>query len=470
MKKYFNIFISIFILMACKSKQVATAPPVEELTPAPIWVSSRPNNGFKFVGIGFADKKSGSNYQLEAKKNALYDLASEIKVNISSNSVLYTAQNNNNFNENFNSLIKLSSTDNIEGYTLVDSYENDKQYWVYYSLDKQEYADQKAKKKQLIISKASNLIAAAFADEKNGDFSSALKKRIQAFSVLTPYLSEEINFEASQTDGIKNVFDLTNLIQQQMQTISVVSNSITNDMKPYQAKYPPFDYQLLVKGKLPLQNFPFTVQSEDERIRVEEKTRTNNNGTLQLKITEVKPINQFVSFSLNPDIAALLGSDSVSQAALGILKQFIQTNSLKLSAKVSNINLYLSVSQKNLGKEFGSGAIAVILQQKFKGEEISLVDNATQADFIIEVQADTQEDLSSDVLVNAYNIKLAVLNINLLLKNKLNQDELFKIPVKETYGYANSLEKAGLSAYENPKLVSNLSEALFFLKRKMLVY
>src|ERR1043165_33225 len=101
---------------------------------------------------------------MEAKKNALYDLASEIKVDISSNSVLYTVQNNNNFNENFNSLIKLSNSDNIEGYTLVDSYENEKQYWVYYQLDKQEYLDQKARKKQLVVTKASNLIAAGFYD------------------------------------------------------------------------------------------------------------------------------------------------------------------------------------------------------------------------------------------------------------------------------------------------------------------
>src|SRR3954468_3713191 len=82
----------------------------------PVWVSNRPNNGFKYIGVGFADKTKGGNYQIEAKKNALYDLASEIKVDISSNSVLYTVQNNNTFNENFNSLIKLSNSDNIEGY------------------------------------------------------------------------------------------------------------------------------------------------------------------------------------------------------------------------------------------------------------------------------------------------------------------------------------------------------------------
>ncbi len=234
MKSLVYIAILIVFLFACKSKEqtpVATATEVK----APIWVSSRPNNGFKYVGIGFAEKGKSSNYQMEAKKNALYDLASEIKVDISSNSVLYTVQNANNFNENFNSLIKLSNSDNIEGYTIVDSYENDKQYWVYYQLDKQEYADKKALKKQQTITKASNLIASSFYDEKNQDFSSSLKKRIQAFGVLSPYLSEEINFDPAQTNGLKNVFDLTNLIQQQLQSITVAQEKVVQELKPYQA-------------------------------------------------------------------------------------------------------------------------------------------------------------------------------------------------------------------------------------------
>jgi hypothetical protein len=171
-RKLTIIFLLVLFFVACKSKQEAVVQVAE--VKVPIWVSSRPNNGFKYVGIGFAEKGKGTGYQIEAKKNALYDLTSEIKVNISSNSVLYTVQNNNNFNENFNSLINLSNTDNIEGYHLIDSYENDKQYWVYYQLDKQEYASQKAKKKQQIISKASNLINLSFVDEKNKEFSSSL--------------------------------------------------------------------------------------------------------------------------------------------------------------------------------------------------------------------------------------------------------------------------------------------------------
>lgn len=467
MKNICYILLFLCILVACKSKkevaQVAVAP-------APVWVNNRPNNGFKYVGIGVAEKGKSSNYQIEAKKNALYDLSSEIKVNISSNSVLYTVQNNNNFNENFNSLINLTNTDNIEGYQLIDSYENEKQYWVYYQLDKQEYLNQKAQKKQQIISKASNLINLSFADEKNKDFSSSLKKRIQAFGVLTPYLSEEINFDAGTTNGIKTVFDLTSIIQQQLQSINLVQQKDIPILKPYQVTYLPMMYSLELKSKTPLQNFPLIVTSDEEKIKINEQTSTNSDGQLQLKVTSVEPINQIAAFSLSPDISSLMGSDSLGRAGIIVLKQFIQTPSLKVQARVNNINIFVTASEKNFGKPTGSNLIESIINQKFNGREVQIVSKPQDADYVIESIAETQEDISSDILESNYKIKLAALVISLQLKNNLTNEVIFKTQVTEVYGYANNLEKAGMNAYSNPKLNTKLSEALFFLKRKIMVY
>jgi hypothetical protein len=461
--------LKIFILLLCTSFFMVTAQaPVE--VKVPIWVSSRPNNGFKFIGIGFADKTRGGNYQMEAKKNALYDLASEIKVDISSNSVLYTVQNNKTFNENFNSLIKLSNSDNIEGYTLVDSYENDKQYWVYYQLDKQEYANKKAEKKQQIITKASNLITASFYDEKNKDFSSSLKKRIQAFGILAPYLSEEINFNAAQTNGVKNVFDLTNLIQQQLQSITVVARKTIPVIKPYQVSYAPITYSLELKTKTPLQDFPLLVLSDDDKISVVEKAETNNKGEVQIKINSVEPLNQNVAFSLNPDINSLMGTDSIGRAGVILLRQFIQTSSLKVEASVSNISIYVNSIEKNFGKPTGLNSIETFIKQRFTGQEIRMADKPEEADYIIESIAETQEDISSDILEKNYNIKLAALTINLQLRNRATNEVLYKTQVTDMYGYANSAAKAGLNAYSCPKISAKLAESLFFLKRKILVY
>jgi hypothetical protein len=470
LKKLAYIFLSTLVLISCRSRKEAGGPSVAESKPAPLWVSSRPNSSFKYVGIGFGDKSKSTAWQMEAKKNALYDLSSEIKVDISVNSVLYTVQNNNRFNENFNSLIKLSSSDNIEGYQLVDTYENEKQYWVYYVLDKQEYQNQKALKKQQTITKAANLIAASNLDEDNRDFSSSIKKRIQAFGVLTPYLSEEISFDVNLTKGIKNVFDLTNTIQQQLQSIFVEEQKVSQQLKPCQQSYNPLIYRLVIKGKAPLQNFPFLISSEEEKIKVNEKSATNLSGDLQVNVKSVEALNRMVSFSLNPDISGLMGSDSLGRAGISVLKQFIQTPSLKVQAQVSPVNVFVSSVEKNLGKITGSNLIESFLQQRFNGQEVTLINNPQQADYVIEAVGDTQEDVSSEVLQNNYKIRLANLIVNLSLKSNATGETLYKAQISDVYGYANSLEKAGLNAYSSPKFNAKLAEAVFFLKRKVLVY
>jgi hypothetical protein len=66
LKKISCIFILLITLVSCKSKKEAVVTEAVEIK-VPNWVSSRPNNGFKYVGVGVAEKAKSSNYQMEAK-------------------------------------------------------------------------------------------------------------------------------------------------------------------------------------------------------------------------------------------------------------------------------------------------------------------------------------------------------------------------------------------------------------------
>ncbi len=435
---------------------------------APSWVNKKPVSSSKYTGIGIATKSSGYNYQSEAKKNALFDLSSEIKVNISTNSILYTVQNNNQFNENFNSLIKLSNSDNIEGYTLVDTYENEKQYWVYYELDKVEYENIKLRKKQLSIDKADNLINLSVMDEKENSFSACLKKRIQAFAMLSPYFNEDVKLDAG--NNVKTIFDLSNLIQKQLQGITVVPQKIACQLKPYQPIYQPLIYKLSVKNKSPLIDFPFVIKSDNDKVRVGESSGTNASGELEIRVNSVKPLNQQVYFILSPDIAKLMGSDSISRASVLLLKQFIETTQLKTYAVVSPIALFINCTEKNLSVVVNQKIIEGIIKNKFSGTEIKLVETKELADFLIEATADTEKDISSDILFKNYNVALTVLKINIILRNVLTKELLYKSELSGIYGYATTVETAGLNSYFSGSLKTKLTEDLFFLKRKFIVY
>jgi len=454
-------FCLIFSLNAIVSQTV-------EPVLAPNWVNKRPVNSFKFIGIGVADKTTGNGYQNEAKKNALFDLSSEIKVDISSNSILYTAQNNNQFSENFNSLIKLTNTDNIEGYKLVDTYENDKQYWLYYELDKQEYENQKAKKKQLIVAKAVNLINVSFTDEKEGNFTGCLKKRIQAFGILSPYLNEELAFETS--NNVKNIFELSNTIQKQLHSITLADTKLNKVIKPYQPNYKPISYKLVIKNKINLVDFPFIVKSDNENIRVNESASSNSNGEIEISIKHVKPLNQDIYFTLNPDIEKLMSGDSISKSSIVLLKQFIETAQLKAFARVSPISVFVNCIEKKVQQENDQKIIEPLVASKFVGEEIKIVEAKELADFIIDAEAITFKDISSDILFTNYNIQLAQLKIKLSLRNVFTKELIYSAEVSDIYGYGNSQETAALNAFQSDKLKTKLSESLFFLKRKLIVY
>jgi hypothetical protein len=113
--------------------------------------------------------------------------------------------------------------------------------------------------------------------------------------------------------------------------------------------------------------------------------------------------------------------------------------------------------------------IEQFVQQKFSGSEIKIVDNAKSADYLIELDANTKPDVSDDVLEANYKLNLANLAINVSLKNS-KSEVLYKSTVTDIYGYANNTEKAGLNTYSNTMLKTKLSESLFFLKRKMIIY
>ena len=97
----------------------------------PNWISNRPLSGDYYIGIAKALKKS-PDYSAVAKQNALMDLSSEISVKLSSESIFHQVDKGDSYREDYQSLIQMESQKDLEAYDLVASWENDKEYWLYY--------------------------------------------------------------------------------------------------------------------------------------------------------------------------------------------------------------------------------------------------------------------------------------------------------------------------------------------------
>ena len=116
MKRIFQRLLLLFLLSTVYTKQ-------------PDWVLKRPINNSYFIGIGIANKSNSREYIQSAKNSALNDLSSEISVRISSELVDIAIEKSGLSEEEVRLEIHSSTKADLEGYVLVDTWENKNEYW-----------------------------------------------------------------------------------------------------------------------------------------------------------------------------------------------------------------------------------------------------------------------------------------------------------------------------------------------------
>jgi hypothetical protein len=115
----------------------------------PAWLKNEPYQDGYYTGIGHSVKDGTNNYIQAAKKSALDDLISQIKVNVSSTSVLNVLEVDKKLREQYEQIIQTIAADDIEEFELVDAYEDPNNYWVYYRLSISRYRQIKETKRDL---------------------------------------------------------------------------------------------------------------------------------------------------------------------------------------------------------------------------------------------------------------------------------------------------------------------------------
>ncbi|WP_196895948.1 LPP20 family lipoprotein [Aureivirga marina] len=188
-KNYFLFFISISLFISCGS-------PKEVETPLPTWIQQKPIDEAYFYGIGKSNKfGDATRYIAKARREALNDLAQEVSVNISSKSVLYKFENEAGISEYYQDRIKTSSQEYLEGFTPIDSHENQTSYWTLYKIKKTTYYKIKEERKRKSLSDAYNLYLEGKNEEKSNAYIKALKNYILAFEGIKYYLGDDTTFD-----------------------------------------------------------------------------------------------------------------------------------------------------------------------------------------------------------------------------------------------------------------------------------
>ncbi|NOT74192.1 MAG: LPP20 family lipoprotein [Cyclobacteriaceae bacterium] len=408
--------------------------------PKPAWLNAKPMTDQYYVGIGHGTKDGTSNYVQEAKKSALEDLVSEIKVNISSTSVLTSIDQNKEFRDKYEQMIQTTAADEIEEFESVDSWEDPVNYWVYYRLSKQRYHEIKEQQKRDAVTLALDFFTKAKESERGGNSIQALGFYYQGFRSVEKYLAEPITL----TFEGKSII-LTNEIYASMQglldnyQVTTTPSQLSLNRRVAQSNISVMAKAIDRKTKLPLGDLPLKAAFDKGSGDVFPTYKTDASGQAKILLTKIgsRDLEQTVGVSV--DLLAFAGENPSPIFALISSKMTVPKASVLLS--VQRPLVYISSVEKNFGVTKSNQQVTNKIKNFLTSQGFELTDEKKKAELLVDISTDSEKGAVSGSIYITY--VTSVIRVSTGKENK----EIYATTLERIKGYSLDYDRASQEAY-----------------------
>ena len=435
--------VSILLLGCSGSKKVEKTYP-----PAPAWVQNRPISSTDYIGIGSARKTEDMNQtQQTAKQNALADMASDVSVNISTNSLLSTFETNLNFTEDFSKTIKAQADQDLEGYETAGNYEDQDNYWVFFRLSKTEYQRILAERKAKAITKALDFYDKGLTAEKTGDVRLALLNLIKGLEPLKPYFSDPLQ-TSYQGNDIYLGNELFKELTQALNSIRIVAAN--QQVKVKQGQQLPLgstEFKVTGQNGMPLNGISLVGTYTEKPIR-NSRVQTDVNGLASFSLDAVRSNKNIETLKATLNLEVIANEAS---ADFIIRKLFTRLQAPEASISISVIKpiFFITSNETNLDKKRSSSVLADALIRQIIASGYSTTDSEANAEYKISIVASTMSKGESG------SYKQTSLSGSITVKDNTNA-EVYSTPLENITGTHFDYQTAGVEAYkEAAKKVEN---------------
>lgn len=434
------LILVVLLLGACKtSKKVETTPPA----PQPEWVKSRPTSSTHYIGIGWARKTVDVNqYQQTAKQNALADLAGEISVNVSSNSVLYAFESNKTFREDYMSTIRTETQEELEAFEVIDTWEDQTSYWLYYRLSKAEHQRLKELKKANAVSRSLNLLEKGVDAQNNANIRMALVHYIQALEPIKSYFNEPLTADLRG----KSIF-LGNEIFGNLSSL-LSSISIEPLKKETQVKtgsgltFQQLMFTINSKSAEPVYELPMIATYSERPIRNNQK-RTDNNGVVAFSVDVVRSSNAYETFTVSTDLDALIIEATADQFIRKLVNRLPKPEG-SIQIIIQKPVLHIESTESILGEKTRTNLLKDALLKKAIEAGYRVEESKSISDYTIQITSNTVKQVDSGAYKNV------ILKCQVLVKNHQGNQIYFK-QLDEIKGTHFDFKQASDEAYNEAR-------------------
>lgn len=436
------LLIGLMALAACKGRETAVVTPPPVVNEPPAWVRSRPAADGYYIGIGLCPK-SRPDFQETAKKNALNDLASEISVRVEGNSLLSTLDTRKQFNETFNSTIRTTTSEQLEGYELVDSWENAQEQWIYYRLSKAEHARLKAERKSAAVSSALDLFNRAQESLGGGDLRTAIDQDLRALLAMKAYWGE--NDKA--LIGGREVPVVNEVYGHLQRTVSEVRlTALPERIKLDQPGH--FRREVLISARRgegrearDLAQLPLKLSYPGLNGLVGESKSTDTEGRLRTTVQRVDLQARVRELLATLDMEALVNKE-LEPAFTKPLIASLTVPQLHVAIDVDMPRVFIQASETNLGQPVGDAGAAMAIKEELTTKGFRFVENMNEADLLMRVTGSTREGGEASGFYTAY------LDLGISFKDRRSGDTVYEGGRQGIKGIQLNYPKAGLEAYK----------------------
>lgn len=429
------LICAIFLVAACSPK--VTAPDPEALKPS--WLKSQPYQDGYYTGIGHSRKDGSNNYIQSAKKSALDDLVSQIKVNVSSTSILNQLEVDNRFTEQYEQIIQTTAADEIEEFELVDAWEDQDNYWVYYRLSISRYKQLKEQQKRNATTLATDYLVKAKQSEKTGERLQALTFYFQALRSIEKYLGDAIRVTVEDREVL-----LFNEVYASIQTLlDKIHLSADPSEVRLNRRLDGTAQHVSVKAlyqdlKRPVVALPLAAAFEKGSGDVFPSYKTNDLGETRIMMNKINSKELEQALKLKVDIDALSGA---SGKIYNLVVSTLKTPAVQVRLSVQRPLVFVSADEKNLGSLKNHFQISNKLKNLLASNGFEFTNDKASADLWFDVQADSERgSVSGSIYITYLTSTIKVMAVR-------DNREIYATTLDRIKGYGLDYDRSSIDAY-----------------------
>ena len=451
------------ILASCASKkatqQVTGRTDTPTLQRLPSWVTSKPMMPGYYVGVGTSRIRPGNQDHIRAAREiALKDLAGEIKVNISSSSILARFESNYRMQEHYMSEIRAKTNLDLEDYEQVEVHEENGLYAVLYRLNRDAYWAKIAARRNQAMEKAWQAISEARIAWDQGEIQNSLYRYVVAIEILQPHMDQELSFRSPE-----GTVDLGTLIPTDMATmlgsISLQMNPATLVIRTGTA--PAITILATVRNRagqiqpargLPIQwRTQFSAGKTAGNVNISGENQTDQLGQAQAKPPAiVKEETLVIAAEATPSRWDF--QTNIPQFLSNYLMGFTKTATARMSYEKPTI--FLRATETNLGQPVGYPQVTLTVRQFLEKNGFQILSDSTRADLLFDLLATTEAGTQQGGIFIAYG------TLHMKAIRRSDQQVIFTQILERLKGADLNFEAAGRKSFS-----TNRDEILKRLER-----